>query len=445
MYKLKGFMAIESLVLNDEGAISPIGELSTYALTFAKDKGMYTSVSAPLLTLYSFHSALDTPDAPAMPVPLLISEHAFNMVDWLYHKQMAPGAPILRQALLGDLIQQYLSSTTGLNCGELIEVTTGVWLPEWVSWKLVDVDGSSPAHDNEVIIWLSNDAFIAQYDNSSITVVPPLRLLDVFFGEKSAIVAALAARPLSQTMLDVQAAKEGFPETVVAAESFDWVDPANPATRISTNWTFLIYGAAGDNEDSIREAIRAYIAANSTHTEAEWKAIFPDIYKNTEFLIFPRWHNYAVADRVLQEGTYSPVVNMRQELIWLKQRLTEANGYSAAFVENHTTALPCNYKSLALLITPGPDNRNAIFDILRVYPDIINVPTSDTLFELMAYATKEWLLGLNRLLVVAEKATAYSSLPSGMHRLVRHGVMYITGRFNTISYLVATKGTTPPY
>lgn len=438
-------MAIESLVLNEEGAISPIGELSTHALTFAKDKGMYAFAQTPLLTLYSFSSALDVEGTQAIPVPTVISEHAFGVIDWIHTKQMAAGSPAAREMFLNDLIQQFMTSTMGMNCGEMVEVTPGAWMPEWVSWKVTNVDAASPANDNEVTLWLSNQAFITQYDNSSVTVVPPLKLLDVFFGEKSAIVAALAARTLNQTMLDVQTAKAGFPETVVAAEAFDWVDPTNPATRIPTNWTFLIYGAAGDNEDSVREAIRAYIAANSSHTEAEWKTIFPDIYKSTEFLIFPRWHNYAVADRVLQAGTYSPVVNVRKEIDWLKLRLTAGTGYTPAFVENHATVLPCNYKSLALLITAGPDNRNALFDILRVYPDIINVPTSDTLFELMAFGTKEWLLGLNRLLVVAEKATAYTSLPADMHRLVRNGVMYITGRFNAITYLVATKATTPPY
>lgn len=440
MYKLKSFVTIESFILNQVNAVSPIGEISTHSLTFAKDKGVYANLTTPELTLYAFSSTSNT--TAGVVVPTAVSSKLFEVINWVHKKQIINGAPTDRVTFVADLVEQYGDALGSLSCGDMIEVKSGVWMPEWISGKVLGIVSTSFAYDNEVMVWLSNNSFAAQYDEYALTVIPPLKNIDAFFGTKASVVAALAARTLPQIMLEAQAAKGGFPETVVAAEEYNWVDPVS-ASLTPTSWTFLIYGAAGDNEDSIREAIRAYIAANSSHTEAEWKTIFPDIYKSTEFMIFPRWHNYAVADRVLQAGTYSPVVMMKKETTWLKARLTVAMGYSTAFIDTHASIMPTSYKSLALLITGGPDNRSSLFDITRVFPDIINVPTSDTLFELMAEPTQEWLLKLQAMLIVAEKASIYSVLPSGMQRLVRNGILYITSRYAGITYLVASKATTP--
>lgn len=440
MYKFKGFIGIESLVNNSQGFNSTIGEISTQSLTYAKEKGVYTSTAYPQLTLYSFSSKNDS--TGAVSVPTNISSVIFAHTSWAHLKQIAIGAPIDRSVFLADYVAQFGDTASNIDCGEMVLWKNNQWFPEWISWKVLGLAASDQAVNNSIMVWFSDLSFNQQYDEFSITVVPPLGTIDTFFSGKSAVAAALAARTLTLTLGNVQTAKGGYPETIVCADTFDYVDPTNAANRIPTGWTLLIYGKAGNDSDAIRAAIRAYITAHTSHTEAEWRTIFPDIYKATEFLIFPRWRNVAIPDRALQEGIYSPVISLRKELDNIKLRLP---GVTSAHIEAHTQVLPCNYKSLALVIVGGPDNRNLLYDITQVYPDLLNLPTSDTLFESMGEATQQWILLITRVLIAAERTTTYSDIPTEFQRVARAGVIYVSASVGNVAYLVATKNSTLSY
>jgi hypothetical protein len=439
MYRLKGFMGIEPLVLNTSGVIAPIGELSTYSLTYAKDVGEYNSNTFSKYTLYSFVSALA--DGSKVAAPQTIQDQVFSVTDWAYQKQILSSASTTRAAFLADLTTQYASTATLIDCGNMVQATGGLLFPEWISYKQSGLATNDPAYDNTVTIWYSDSVFAQQYDEFLILVVPPLANIDVFFSPKATVVAALGAVTLSQNLAAIQTAKSRYPETVVSGENFDYVDPIS-LTRTPTNWSLVIYGLAGNDIDAIRDSIRTYIAANSTHTELEWRAIFPDIYKNTEFLVFPRWKNFAIPDRDLQQGTYSPNVNLAKEVAYLK---TQLPGYLASYVDAHASVIPCNYKSLALLLIGSPDNRGNLFDITTLYPDIINVPTADALFQSMGPSTQAWILGLQNMILAAETSLTYSQLPSGLRKTIRNGIVYITAKFNNVNFLVATKASTPNY
>jgi hypothetical protein len=440
MYTLKGFLGIESLVLNEAGVTSPIGEISTYSLTYSKNVGLYPSQLHPQLMLYAFSSHL-TAGVPVL-VPTEISDSVFEMGSWTHAKQTTPGASSSQASFLQDFVQQFSAAATMLDCGQMVQVTGDVWFPEWVSWKLTGLPVGHPAADNTIFLWLSDESFSHQYDEYAIVVVPPLANIDAFFAGAVSVKAALEARTLTQVMTEAQLAKDGYPESIMAAESYDYVDLTKPTNRLPTAWTLLIYGKAGEDVDAIREAIRAYIAAHSSHTEAEWQQIFPDIYKFTEVVIYPRWHNYAIADRALQRGIYSPAVRLKDELVYLKARLP---AFPAAFVDTYASVIPCNYKSLALLLIGTPDNRNALYSIATLYPDLINVPTSDTLFEMMAESTQNWVLAMERAIVAAESLTTYADVPSGLRKVNRNGILYVTARIDNVTYLVASKATTPVY
>lgn len=440
MYQLKAFVSIETLIANDAGVISPVGELSSFSQTYTKERGVYNLDAYPLLTLHAFKSAYT--DTGFAKVPSLVQHAVLALSDWMLTTQMLPGSVQTRTAFLTLLIEQFSATATSLNCGEMVLLEGDVWFPEWISWQQTDLPSAQPASTNALMVWFSDASFRQQYNEYEIVVVPPLLPLDRFFAGASAVRADLSARLLPAILSDIQTARNFIPESVMSGESFDYVDPTNPTNRVSTSWTLLIYGKSGDNLDAVREAIQAYIAANSTHSVTEWKLIFPDIYKTTEFLIYPRWHNYAIPDRMLQAGIYSPVVSLKKEVDYLKAVLPLIE---PTHIETHAAVLPCTYKSLALLLLAGPDNRNGKFAITLVYPDIINVPTSDTLFEAMAESTQEWVLQMERMVIAAESMTTYSDPPDGFRKVLRAGVLYVTAKINNIAYLVASKASTPAY
>jgi hypothetical protein len=442
-YRLKGFMAIDSLTVNTIGVVAPIGEISPLSLTYAKDKGTYTTSTYASLMLYSFTSKYSATGAAA--VPDLIAAQAFNITNWIYQKQTATGASTTQTAFLADFIAQYGASITAIDCGQMIQVNSGLFFPEWVAWKNQSFAAQDPAFDNLNTVWFCDQSFQNQYDDYAITVVPPLSPIDQFFTGRGPVNAAIAATNYTTTTQAAQVAKAGYPETIITSLPFNYVDPLNPslpANYVPTNWTILIYGLAGNTSDNIRSAIQAYIAANSTHTLNEWKVIFPDIYKATEFYVFPRWNNYAIPAQILQAGTYSPIINLKKELDYLKAHLPIID---PTWIDNYTRVLPFNYKSLALLMISSVDNRVGAFSIDAVYPDIINVPTSDAMFESMGTSTKLWLLKISLMIMTAETVTTYSSTPTGMQKILRNNILYIASTINGIQYLVATKASTPVY
>lgn len=435
--RLKGFVGIETLISNTEGVVAPAGEISTLALTYSKDVGIYNSDTYATLTYYSFHCRNEL--GAKLIVPAVMKGHVFEMANWVNTSQRAGGSPQTRTAFLAALVQQWSGTAINLNCGEMVQVETGLFFPEWVSFQKTNLDASTGITGNLTTLWFSDSAFRNQYDESEITVIPPVDNLEVFFAGKAQVQAALAARDLPTTLEKVEVAKGGKPETIISSENFNWVDIATAQT-VKTSWMLLIYGAAGDDLDQIREAIRNYIAANSTRSEAEWKQIFPDIYKNTEFVIFPQWHLWAIPDRQLYQGTHSPVLNLKAGINYLKAAVPS---FGATHLETYGAAMPCQYKSLTLLLTPSPDNRINTQQITQVYPDIINVPTSDALWESMAEDTKDFLEGLHQMVITAETMGAYTDVPQGFRRTTRSGVIYVSRKYKEVNYLVAAKSTAP--
>lgn len=435
--RLKGFVGIESLISNQEGQVAPIGELSTQARTYAKDVGIYNSDTHPTLSYYSFH-AVDGLGANVGVAPVMQGQ-IFEVANWINTTQRLNGAAQTREDFLLAYTQQWSPTCTNLNCGEMVAIEVGFYFPEWVSFQKNDLLPDAGIEENLTTLWFSDASFRSQFDEYEITVVPPVENLNVFFSGKAQVLAALAAQGIGATLLRLQNAKEGHPETIASGENFDWIDPATQQ-HVPTNWSLLIYGAAGDDLDAIRQAIRDYIAANSTHTEDEWKVIFPDIYKNTEFVIFPAWSEWAIPDRALFQGVHSPVVKLKSALQYLKDALPS---FTAAHIDVHGVAIPCNYKSLTLLLTSSPDNRIGTTDITDLYPDIINVPTSDTLWEMMAADTRAWIEGVQKMVMTAETMGPYTDVPTGFRRTMRDGVIYITKKFNDVNFLVASKASAP--
>ena len=436
MYNLKGFAAIDTLVSNVEGVIAPIGELSTYSATFTKERLIYPSITNPNITTNIF-SSISSLTGNIVP-PETILTLTDMILGWVYERQLASTVVETRQQFQDALAQNFVTECVGVVCGELVYASNGKQFPEWISWKTREYT----AEDNITTIWLSDQSFRQKYDNYEIVVVPPIVNLDSFFNNAASVQSIVSSVTHVDRFNMIQAARADHPETVLVGVSFNWVDSLNPANLINTNWSILVYGPNGNDNDIIRESIAEYILANSTHTEAEWKVIFPDIFKRTEFLFFPRWHNYAIPNLVLQSGIYSPVTYSTKEITYLKSIL---NDYTALFVEQHASVMPHPYKCLALDVIGGYENRENLFDITQIYPDILNVSTTSVDYNRMTADTQGLLSRLTEMILIAESLTYYSDIPVGYRKVERYGVMFISTRYMNIELLVSSKLTTPQY
>lgn len=434
MYTLKSFMNIEFLISNVPDTISNIGEISTYSLTYGKDVGQYQNNVNCNLDLYVFKSK-DSNVGVVDPNPIAL-QMCFDYVDWMISRQVNEVFPSKDAFLAGSLID-FSTRIDNLSSGPLLTARDGKKYPTFVSFKCREILGD----DSLVTVWLSDAVFRDYYDEYEIEVVAPFDVLDDFFDSYAINVPKINAITYTETLNKVTVVRNNKPETVLTAESFDYVNSQNPQQRTPTDWTVLIYGRYGNDTDAIKHAIAEYILAHSQRTEEQWRVIFPDIFKNTEFLFYPRWKNVAIAEMTLQSGVFSPVIRLKKEIDYLVSFLT----FTALHIQTWASAMSHPYKSLQIVYVPNSDNRNDEFDLLTRYPDILTVSSTSLDYNRMSPNTKEFMNKFNTALYLSEISTQYSDLPIGYRKIERDGLLYISFIKDKIRYLINTKLTCPEY
>lgn len=428
MYALKGFAVHALMASNIPGVVAQLGELSPQSATYSREKGYYTGSVAPNVTLISM---LSKQDGVMVEATTEIANHALAICKWVYDRTLTSNAPVFADQLLQLALTTFASSADAFECGEIV-YDGNYYMPEWISWK----SKLTGLGDNRFKIWFVDAAFAGQYDEYELVIVPPMDNLNDFFKTGTQVEALLKARSLAETMDKIQAAKAGAPETIIRVETYDYVDPLNATHKVASNWGVLIYGAAGNNVDAIKDELVEYILENSTHTREEWSPILPDIFRRTEFVIVPRWDTYAIPNRTLEAGIYSPIVNLTEAIAKLKAVIPD---YPETHINTNAAAMAHPYKSLQLLVVGGPENRDSKFKITDMFPDFIAVSSTSIDFNRMSEPTRAWALSLAELLLVAETVGEFTSTPVSITKTTRDGILYVVRSYQNVHYLVAAK------
>jgi hypothetical protein len=427
MKSVKGFVEIEALINNTPNAVSMLGEMSSMARTYSKEIEEYVNISIPGYTLVTV-SSIDIQGAPVQVNQQVVNTIIEITKAALVYSQnnTRPLNPINFNA---TILTSFYTRVSNLQFGAFVDNGT-MALPEWISFISLE----DP--DTFVRFWLADSSFTEEFDEATIITVPPITTLDDFFLAPGVIQAEIAAIPLESMINVVNDAKQGDPETYIRSLRFDYVNPNAPTVTFPTYWYVIIYSKYGDNIDAIKDAIIAYVLANSTHSRTEWATILPSLFKRTEFVLLPRWTNYSIPNMAITEGLYSPISDCSASL-------TFAVGQLAFYPPNHVidnlSIFPTVYKYLAIDIVGGPDNVNNLFKMSQVFPDYIPAATTSTDFNRMSENTKDWSILLERMLIAAETASQSISVPSDMRKIYRNNQLYVSAVFNNIDYLVAAK------
>lgn len=429
MYSLKGFVSFAGFANNVPGQVAKIGELSSYSMTYAKDKGIYDDIANKDIVITSFFSKQDD---VAISIPDTIRTHVFELVSWVYGQMVATNNTQDRTIFLTSLANTYAASIEEVECGPIVTDDTN-FIPEWISWRVIGSDAS-------IRLWFTDESFRAQYDEFEIVVVPALELLDNFFQQASQVEVFLNAMTTSKMVDRLQQAKGDYPETVVKVETYNYVAPGNPNYKVPSRWGVLIYGAAGNNIDSIKDALVKYILEHNGHDRSEWVEILPDLFKRTEFILTPLWNQYGIPNRNLEAGIYSPLIKYSTVINIAKQTATQ---YPAVHVENYISFMGHPYKSLAMTVVGGPENREGKFYLTDFYSDYIMVNTSSVDFNRMSPETQDLAKALADMIYQAESVNKYTVLPFGMTRLVRDGLLYVVKTIDNVQFLIVAKSNFP--
>lgn len=427
MLKIKGFCTHALQVDNTPGVVATFGELSTYARTYARDIGIYTSSSYAGIEFNCFrHAEGNTPQGK-------LTADYYNVIlqvtQWIYNRATSISNTIVKNDYVVDMQTAFAGVINTVDIGTIKYDGTNT-IPEWFKFAIT----GKPS--NEVKVWLSSNAFEVQYDEFEIVVVNPLDNIDILFNTVSKINEDIQNNPSSKVMQKVVDAKNKAPETFLRIETVTYVNPQNTDITVNIDWYVLIYGVAGDNPEEVKTAIINYILSHSTEDENAWKQVLPYLFKNTRMYILPMWSNMAIPNRVSTAGIYSPISNANASLTYAKATLAPINN---TFVTNNLEITHHKYRAITLLCCGDPDNVQSKFKLSDYMPDYIAESSTSQDFNRMAETTKQWTIDMERMLVIAENINEYPQLPSDIRKTVLNNITYVTKEIARVQYLVAVR------
>lgn len=426
MLSINGFAKIDALANNTDGAIATFGELSPSSITFAKEKYYFGNHTLGDVTFVGF-SCTNGPNKAS--IPSIIGNEIALVLNWIYDTAKNGSLPNSKSQVITALMAEFGYLTT-FNVGEILTASV-LSMPEWIYFKNT---GSTTTY--EVKVWLSNDSFVGQYGLSEIIVIPPVTSVDVLFSNYGSVQNYLNNRTQTQLTDAIQNASGEYPYTFLRTETFNWVSSTNSTITLPTSWTVIGYGIAGNNVDAIKNAIKAFVLTNSSHTENEWKILIPSLFVSTEYIITPHWDVTSV-DNLTEGGRlYSSIFGPQS--ITSYALLTKGD-YPTAHVNTTAKGSFFTYKTLAFSIVGNPDNINGDYNFALKYRDYLPVVSTGPDFAKMSVATQQWSNLINSMLPIAETMTNTSNVPLTMTRIVRGSVTFVGKSLDGILYLVATK------
>lgn len=438
---IKAFATHDTFVTNTKLEEHRFGELSTDSRTYERDIALYTHPTDKSITLALFKSTDNNQEAEIATTDLKLT---LDVTKHMFDYTMQSPREIYRDELSRNLLDTFRTQAHSFELGDVVN-DGSYYCVQWIKWK----DNS----DNEFIVWFSDKAFKSEYDDFTIEVVAPVDNFDIFFSTRTNVEAELAKTPVDILTKKANARKANTPVTVFRLDIFKWHNPVNKKPELDTNWYILIWGDAGDNIDSVRDAIQKVILDNSTHTRDEWKEIFPEIFKRNEFIIVPQWDVFSNENKVKDQASlYSPLMNYADAIpnygIPFMRDIPEAH------IKKYMQITSLYYRSLVATVCGSPENRDNKFKLYDLFPDFIDVPSTSTDFNYQTKNTQNWSLKLQDMLAVAETMTPTSSLPREKvtlpggqivngdkiyTKVIRDGKLFLVMKFGNYHYLVAAK------
>lgn len=432
MFIIKGFAPHAAFFNNAEHVVNPIGEISSLSNTFAKDKGLYANRQiSDSIAVKTFECQENN---VTKVMPNAVRDQILEIIKFVYDYTInQPGIQVDHAELVTALITQFGSVAKDINAGAIVS-DGQFFVPEYVGWK--------QGTEATVTIWMADAAFQAQYPNYEITVISPIWSegapypIDGFFRPGAEVEQMLRDMTMTEMAERMQMAKDLYPETYMSIPAFDYHDPQNVSRVVPSYWGILVYGAAGNNLDSIKDAIQDFILSNSNHSRDEWANILPDIFKRTEFMLVPNWGKMSVPDTQAEKGIYNSVMSDKEINALLKRIVT---GYQATQINNYGTMTGWPWRSLAMCIVGNYENRDAKFRIDDVYPDWISVASTSPDFGRMSLRTRKWFEKIQEMVFLAETFKEFDVPPAGVTRIVRNNRLYLAASIENIHYLVLCK------
>lgn len=266
---------------------------------------------------------------------------------------------------------------------------TTITLKNWISFEFKTSKTTFKVH-----LWLSLSAFRKEYPYTTITsVIPPC-------DPQSLLTPAVLLQKGVINFIQNSSALifSGINTETVARDQngvYTFATKYNIGTGVNVQLPFALpyKGASVPSNLECRQAIKAYLETNTTATEEEIEALFPELFVENRFFIIPLWD-------MITELTDRTVYNS----IFKRKEIEERIPY---LLSNYETSFRYNYLEYLLnaqntmLSLSIPDALNAgYFSILDQHPTYVNYSTQSAGFRFMDALTQEFAGKLNRCMAV---------------------------------------------
>lgn len=428
------FGSIAKLHNNSKLTVSPIGELSNRARTYAKDPAVFTSdTTGSEVALEVFLADRDGADITTTQT---VAELMIGIGDWLYAQAMAGNISNNVVNTLASLQAQFSTDITVSSIGEMV-TNNQIWFPSYVTGQLV-----SNSETQNYTIWFSDPYFRSQYPEVTFTIVHPIPLaeMDTLMSMNYQQIEDRFQRETpdiieqrTHTLTD----QAEWPYTERSVVSFKIYDLINTPKFNLGYWRYVTWGNGVDAQDQLYEQIKNEILKDSQYTEAQWEEKIPDLFNAMEFYIIPYFDQYGLTNRTTGARTYSPITDRETMMDLVDKYFTPT--YGSAHVIKSLQFVPFLYKSTECAFLGKPTNQNGMIKIKSMVPDYQLIPATDSDFDLMSPDTANFIKQMESLIAAAESVTPASLLPAGISRVTRNGQLCVANRAGNAKCIMLTK------
>lgn len=305
-----------------------------------------------------------------------------------------------------------LLSTTVYNDDGTTKVVS---VPAWIEFG-VSLTGSTSSAQYTLVLYLSNDDWIADYTQSTIvTVIPPLPYDTLFNAPIATSVANVFSTANITASLSMATSQLPLSQQFMSgmAEFYVTLTDGTTSTQVPFN---LYYRGRSPAITDIRIAIRDAIAQSGVGTLSAWKTRAPNIYITSRFYLLPMYSKVVskpaatMYENIIQLSDVSKLISTSFAAVGLDINLTDM------------AILEASYNRLMLLAIPDvatiPDaSVTPITRLLDIFTDYQTCSTTDPSFVLLTSDTQSMISQLNMILAqemgASQTTTPYAKTTEG--------------------------------
>lgn len=316
----------------------------------------------------------------------------------------------------------------------------GVKYPDYISFKTKDISCA---------VWLSDNTFKLFYPLYDMDVVTPFPEFDKAITNSNLMVQHLNKYDQNKFSIRQDEVKNGIPSTFSPAVNIPYV-PKRGLNPIPCWFGFNIYGAAGNYEYLMREALYDYLKKLGL-TDEFIEEHFPSIFEVNEFFMVPEWTDYALPSKVGQ-GSINSQINLAYTAPFKMNKFVPAYSNSDTFMKQNTYNVPLSFNNIMCRVLNGKYTEFDKRDFKKYYSDLITVPTTSSDFGRMSMRTQHFAVMISYMVDIADASTqteVFNKLMAKNYMVnnkivkftlaVRRGVTYISTLYDEHRYYMVPR------